>query len=160
MPGRSPAYGARRYSDELDFRMTDSSLRDGSHAKRHRFTTEHVRNIVATLDAARMPVIEVTHSDGLGVGPMNRSLGTCGALRGAGSVAGRRIQADRGGHGEVQRLRAAVDGDADDLVGERAVLGRQSPRLVAEQPGVRPSEVGLVDGAVPGTVRCEALVTV
>ena len=30
------------YSSELDLRVTDSSLRDGSHAKRHQFTTEHV----------------------------------------------------------------------------------------------------------------------
>ena len=50
----------------LDFRMTDTSLRDGSHAKRHRFTTEHVRDIVSGLDAAGVPVIEVTHGDGLG----------------------------------------------------------------------------------------------
>ena len=56
----------RQYSDTLDFRMTDTSLRDGSHAKRHRFTTEHVRDIVSGLDAAGVPVIEVTHGDGLG----------------------------------------------------------------------------------------------
>ena len=54
------------YSDELDIRVTDTSLRDGSHAKRHQFTEEHVRAIVGALDAAGMPVIEVTHGDGLG----------------------------------------------------------------------------------------------
>ena len=59
-------YGARQYSDTLDFRLTDTSLRDGSHAKRHRFTTEHVRDIVSGLDSAGVPVIEVTHGDGLG----------------------------------------------------------------------------------------------
>ncbi len=54
------------YSSELDVRVTDTSLRDGSHAKRHQFTEEHVRSIVAGLDDAGMPVIEVTHGDGLG----------------------------------------------------------------------------------------------
>ncbi len=54
------------YSDSLDIRMTDSALRDGSHAKGHQFTVEHVRSIVGALDAAGMPVIEVTHGDGLG----------------------------------------------------------------------------------------------
>jgi 4-hydroxy 2-oxovalerate aldolase len=54
------------YSDQLDIRVTDTSLRDGSHAKRHQFTEEHVRAIVGALDAAGMPVIEVTHGDGLG----------------------------------------------------------------------------------------------
>ncbi|MCU1375054.1 MAG: uncharacterized protein JWO68_2340 [Actinomycetia bacterium] len=54
------------YSDQLDVRVTDTCLRDGSHAKRHQFTEEHVRSIVRALDAAGMPVIEVTHGDGLG----------------------------------------------------------------------------------------------
>ncbi|MER5739667.1 4-hydroxy-2-oxovalerate aldolase [Streptomyces sp. NPDC002262] len=54
------------YSDTLDIRITDSSLRDGSHAKRHRFTAGEVRSVVAALDDAGVPVIEVTHGDGLG----------------------------------------------------------------------------------------------
>jgi 4-hydroxy 2-oxovalerate aldolase len=54
------------YSESLDVRVTDTSLRDGSHAKRHQFTEEQVRSVVRALDAAGMPVIEVTHGDGLG----------------------------------------------------------------------------------------------
>jgi 4-hydroxy 2-oxovalerate aldolase len=54
------------YSAELDVRVTDTCLRDGSHAKRHQFSEEHVRSIVSALDDAGMPVIEVTHGDGLG----------------------------------------------------------------------------------------------
>src|SRR3954464_11268710 len=50
----------------MDVRVTDTSLRDGSHAKRHQFTVDDVRNIVAALDDAGVPVIEVTHGDGLG----------------------------------------------------------------------------------------------
>jgi 4-hydroxy 2-oxovalerate aldolase len=53
------------YDDTLDVRVTDSSLRDGSHAKSHQFTEEQVRGVVAGLDAAGVPVIEVTHGDGL-----------------------------------------------------------------------------------------------
>ncbi len=54
------------FSADLDVRLTDSCLRDGSHAKRHRFTTDDVRGIVSALDDAGMPVIEVSHGDGLG----------------------------------------------------------------------------------------------
>jgi 4-hydroxy 2-oxovalerate aldolase len=54
------------YSDSLDVRITDSSLRDGSHHVRHQFATEQVRTVVAALDGAGIPVIEVSHGDGLG----------------------------------------------------------------------------------------------
>lgn len=50
----------------MDVRITDTSLRDGSHHKRHQFTVDEVRSIVAALDDAGVPVIEVTHGDGLG----------------------------------------------------------------------------------------------
>jgi 4-hydroxy 2-oxovalerate aldolase len=53
------------------FRLTDSTLRDGSHAIRHRFTTEQVRDVVTSLDAAGVPVIEVSHGDGLGGSSFN-----------------------------------------------------------------------------------------
>ena len=39
------------YSDALDVRITDSSLRDGSHAKSHQFTEAHVSAIVGGLAA-------------------------------------------------------------------------------------------------------------
>ena len=54
------------FSEDLDVRITDSSLRDGSHAKRHQFTAAEVEAVVTALDAAGVPVIEVTHGDGLG----------------------------------------------------------------------------------------------
>ena len=43
----------RTYSTELDLRITDTSLRDGSHHKRHQFTADEVRSIVAALDEVR-----------------------------------------------------------------------------------------------------------
>ncbi len=54
-----------------DLRITDSTLRDGSHAMAHRFTEEQVRQVVAVLDAAGVEVIEVTHGDGLGGSSFN-----------------------------------------------------------------------------------------
>jgi 4-hydroxy 2-oxovalerate aldolase len=46
--------------------ITDSSLRDGSHPMRHSFTCEQVRDVASALDDAGVPVIEVSHGDGLG----------------------------------------------------------------------------------------------
>lgn len=53
------------FSDELDVRITDSSLRDGSHPKRHAFSTDEVARVVRALDGAGVPVVEVSHGDGL-----------------------------------------------------------------------------------------------
>lgn len=63
------------FSADLDFRITDSSLRDGSHAVRHRFTHQNVRDVVGGLDAAGVPVIEVSHGDGLGGSSFNYGFG-------------------------------------------------------------------------------------
>jgi len=46
-------------------RLTDTTLRDGSHAMRHQFTRPQVRAVVEALDEAGVPVLEVTHGDGL-----------------------------------------------------------------------------------------------
>jgi 4-hydroxy 2-oxovalerate aldolase len=53
------------------FRLTDSTLRDGSHALAHQFTEDQVRAVVRGLDRAAVPVIEVSHGDGLGGSSFN-----------------------------------------------------------------------------------------
>jgi len=46
-------------------RITDVSLRDGSHPIFHQFTLDHIVRVAAALDAAGVPVLEVAHGDGL-----------------------------------------------------------------------------------------------
>ncbi|MHB1527429.1 MAG: 4-hydroxy-2-oxovalerate aldolase [Candidatus Dormibacteria bacterium] len=53
-------------SERYEVRVTDSTLRDGSHSVAHQFTEDQVRATVRALDDAGIPVIEVSHGDGLG----------------------------------------------------------------------------------------------
>ena len=66
----SGTHGTEPWGD-LDLRLTDTCLRDGSHHKRHQFTATEVHDIVEALDASGVPVIEVTHGDGLGGSSFN-----------------------------------------------------------------------------------------
>jgi 4-hydroxy-2-oxovalerate/4-hydroxy-2-oxohexanoate aldolase len=58
-------------SQKKSVTLHDMSLRDGMHPKRHQITLEQMINIATALDAAGMPLIEITHGDGLGGASIN-----------------------------------------------------------------------------------------
>ncbi len=63
--------GAVRPEIVHDVRLTDTTLRDGSHAMAHQFTEVQVRDTVRALDRAGIEVIEVSHGDGIGGSSFN-----------------------------------------------------------------------------------------
>ncbi len=55
----------KRNSDK-PIKITEVSLRDGSHVVKHQFTEAQVKSVTRALDDAEMHYIEVSHGDGLG----------------------------------------------------------------------------------------------
>lgn len=56
-------------------RLHDMSLRDGMHSIRHQFTLQQMQDLSQALDRAKVPLIEVTHGDGLAGSSVNYGFG-------------------------------------------------------------------------------------
>lgn len=103
-------------SDLSDRRVVlhDMTLRDGMHPKRHRISVDEMVAVATALDAAGVPLIEVTHGDGLGGASITYGFPTASDEEYLRAVVPRMTQArisvlSLPGIGTVDELKMAVD---------------------------------------------------
>jgi 4-hydroxy 2-oxovalerate aldolase len=124
--------------------IQDVTLRDGSHALKHQYTTAQVREICLALDAAKVDSVEVAHGDGLAGSSFNYGFG---AHTDVDWIA---VAAESLTHAKLATLLIPGIGTTSDL--ERAAqLGVQTVRIathcteadIAAQHIARARELGL-----------------
>ncbi len=131
-------------------RVTDSTLRDGSHAVAHHFDTSRVQHISAALSAARVPVVEVAHGDGLGGSSLTYGRSSTDEIELI--VAARKELPDSllaalilPGVGTVHRLREAVDAGVDIIrVATHCTEADVAPELLAAAKNLGCETVGFL----------------
>lgn len=101
----------------MSVHVVDTSLRDGMHSVRHRFTPDQVATVAAALDGAGVPVIEVTHGDGLGGSSLQYGVAAASDTDWIAAAAARVENAELAvlllpGVGTIEDLRAAQDAGA------------------------------------------------
>jgi 4-hydroxy-2-oxovalerate/4-hydroxy-2-oxohexanoate aldolase len=94
--------------------LHDMCLRDGMHSKQHQITTDQMVALATALDAAGVPLIEVTHGDGLGGSSINYGFALHSDEEYLRAVVPRMTRAKVSalllpGIGTVEHLRMAVD---------------------------------------------------
>ncbi len=100
--------------------LHDMCLRDGMHPKQHKITVEQMVSIATALDAAGVPLIEVTHGDGLGGASVNYGFPTASDEEYLTAVSGAVKQAKISalllpGIGTVDHLRMAAECGASTI---------------------------------------------
>lgn len=121
--------------------LHDMSLRDGMHPKRHQISLEQMIAVATGLDDAGVPLIEVSHGDGLGGGSITYGFGKHGdedylravvprmkkarisalLLPGIGTVDDLKMAADRG----VGTIRVATHCTEADVAGQHLGMSRK-----------------------------------
>lgn len=145
--------------------FVDTTLRDGSHAVKHSFTEEQAASIAAGLDRCGVPMIELSHGDGLGGSSYTYGFSRVNEFRLL-KAAGKQIKNARltvlllPGIGTIEDLHQAYECGARAVrVATHVTEGDVSAQHIAAAKGMGMMAVGflmMVHMAPPGQIAEEA----